>query len=76
MKTVHILLNQGAQTTAQGHPQTPYAHCTPLYIAAAKGYEDIVRVLLHHGASVNVQNHKGYTPLHAATLRGIIFYYY
>lgn len=39
-----------------------------LVIAALKGHDQIVQYLLTHGASVNLPNKKGVTPLHAAIL--------
>ena len=39
-----------------------------LVIAALKGHDQIVQYLLAHGASVNLPNKKGVTPLHAAIL--------
>ena len=38
----------------------------PLYCAAEKGYDDIVGLLLQHGADFNEGNPDGYRPLHAA----------
>lgn len=39
---------------------------TPLHIAAKKGYLDIVRLLIEHGAFVDSTNRKEQTPLHWA----------
>ncbi|KAF2468345.1 ankyrin [Lindgomyces ingoldianus] len=38
----------------------------PLYCAAEKGYDDIIELLLHHGADFNEGNKDGYRALHAA----------
>ncbi len=39
---------------------------TPLHLASQGGYDDIVRLLLEHGADVNAKNIAGMTPLHFA----------
>ena len=39
---------------------------TALHKAANNGYEEIVKLLLAHGAEVNAISHKGHTPLHRA----------
>jgi len=41
---------------------------SPLCVAAAQGYEDIVGLLLKAGANVNVSERRGYTPLHLAAI--------
>ncbi|XP_074648615.1 ankyrin repeat domain-containing protein 54-like [Tubulanus polymorphus] len=41
-------------------------HRTPLHIAAAKGYDRIVKVLLDYGADANQKDMIGNTPLHLA----------
>lgn len=44
---------------------------TPLHLAAAKGFEDIVKYLIKKGkASVNQPDPWGRTPLHSAARRG------
>ncbi|CEJ81162.1 hypothetical protein VHEMI01306 [[Torrubiella] hemipterigena] len=44
--------------------------CTPLIIAAANGYAHIVDILIKFGASITLQNDKGYCPLLAAIVYG------
>ena len=47
---------------------------TPLRAAVDRGYADLVRMLLQHGANVNsageYSKHSGFTPLHVAALKG------
>ncbi|XP_076271699.1 protein phosphatase 1 regulatory subunit 12B-like isoform X14 [Rhynchophorus ferrugineus] len=39
---------------------------TPLHVAAAKGYIDVMKILLQCSADVDAQDADGWTPLHAA----------
>ncbi|VDM96059.1 unnamed protein product [Thelazia callipaeda] len=39
---------------------------TALHVAAAKGYHDVMQLLLKAGANVNCRDRDGWTPLHAA----------
>ncbi|XP_065191088.1 protein phosphatase 1 regulatory subunit 12A-like [Sycon ciliatum] len=39
---------------------------TPLHVACAKGYDDVVEILLEAGMDVNRRDDDGWTPLHAA----------
>ena len=43
---------------------------TPLYLAAANGHEELVKLLLSHDVSVNTVTNDGQTPLHGAALAG------
>ena len=47
-----------------------FARAKPLHIAASQGYSHIVRILLAHGASLNVQDQNLETPLHHAASQG------
>jgi ankyrin repeat protein len=42
----------------------------PVQSAAAAGHQDIVELLLKHGADPNIREQGGYTPLHAAAQNG------
>ena len=42
---------------------------TPLCLAAGRGFEDIVGILLEHGAQVNFATAEGMTPLHFAVFK-------
>ncbi|RKY10524.1 MAG: hypothetical protein DRP56_00720, partial [Planctomycetota bacterium] len=43
---------------------------TPLHVAIASGYKDIVQVLINKGAKVSLKNNEGDTPLHIASTLG------
>lgn len=38
----------------------------PAHIAAQNGFLHLLKHLVHHGASINAQNHRGQTPMHMA----------
>ncbi|CAN0261467.1 unnamed protein product [Lampetra planeri] len=44
----------------------PKSGGTALHVAAAKGYIDVIKLLLQAGFDVNVRDNDGWTPLHAA----------
>ncbi|XP_057651483.1 protein phosphatase 1 regulatory subunit 12A isoform X6 [Diorhabda carinulata] len=44
----------------------PKNGATALHVACAKGYTDVIKILLQCGADVDVQDVDGWTPLHAA----------
>ncbi|XP_076817120.1 protein phosphatase 1 regulatory subunit 12B-like isoform X2 [Clavelina lepadiformis] len=45
----------------------PKSGATALHVAAAKGYIDVIKILLQAGVSVNMKDHDGWTALHAAS---------
>ena len=45
---------------------------TPLYLAATKGYDKVIELLLRHGANVNAMNNQGWTALHVASANGYL----
>ena len=47
-----------------------FSKATPLFHAAALGYEEVVRVLLAHGANPNVEDNTGETVLSSARRTG------
>ncbi|XP_030766006.1 protein phosphatase 1 regulatory subunit 12A isoform X3 [Sitophilus oryzae] len=51
------------------HPKTG---ATALHVAAAKGYLDVIRILLQSSADIDAQDADGWTPLHAAAHWGQI----
>nr|XP_056701068.1 protein phosphatase 1 regulatory subunit 12B isoform X5 [Euleptes europaea] len=50
------------------HPRTG---ATALHVASAKGYSEVMRLLIQAGLDVNVQDNDGWTPLHAAAHWGV-----
>lgn len=59
------LTNAGAQVDARDR-----SGFTPLHVAAADGYADIVELLLALGADVDARDTNGRTPLHEASTGG------
>jgi ankyrin repeat protein len=43
---------------------------TPLHLMGEFGNEDLVALLLAHGAEVNAKSKKGYSPLRVALIQG------
>nr|XP_056719624.1 protein phosphatase 1 regulatory subunit 12C isoform X2 [Euleptes europaea] len=60
-------LNAG-KIADEPHPKTG---ATALHVAAAKGYVEVMRLLLQAGYDPNVQDKDGWTPLHAAGHWGV-----
>ncbi|XP_051060010.1 protein phosphatase 1 regulatory subunit 12B [Phodopus roborovskii] len=49
----------------------PRSGATALHVAAAKGYSEVLRLLIQAGYELNVQDHDGWAPLHAAAHWGL-----
>ena len=49
---------------------TTVNNISPLLVAAYKGHEDVVQLLLDRGAKPNLADHMGHTPLHWAASHG------
>ncbi|XP_067387529.1 protein phosphatase 1 regulatory subunit 12B isoform X2 [Emydura macquarii macquarii] len=49
----------------------PRSGATALHVAAAKGYSEVIRLLIQAGFNLNVQDNDGWTPLHAAAHWGV-----
>lgn len=60
-------LNAG-KISDEPHPKTG---ATGLHVAAAKGYIEVMRLLLQAGYNPNVQDRDGWSPLHAAAHWGV-----
>ena len=52
-----------------------HAGRTPLHIAALRGYNEIVKVLVDLGSDVNAKNKQGETPLHSGSYHQHVFDY-
>lgn len=66
MEVVGILIEQGADVTAQNNNRS-----TPLHLAILKGKGKVAAILIERGADVTAQNESesGATPLHLAVYR-------
>uniref|UniRef100_A0A669QMT1 Protein phosphatase 1 regulatory subunit n=1 Tax=Phasianus colchicus TaxID=9054 RepID=A0A669QMT1_PHACC len=49
----------------------PQTGATALHVASAKGYSEVMRLLIQAGFNLNVQDNDGWTPLHAAAHWGV-----
>ena len=67
LRPVRLLLDHGADPNAQATRHSPYSLTTPLHRALNYGRIEIARLLLERGASVEVKNGEGKTPLDVAS---------
>ncbi|XP_038608266.1 protein phosphatase 1 regulatory subunit 12C [Tachyglossus aculeatus] len=56
---------------AMPDPHHPRTGASALHVAAAKGYIEVMRLLLQAGYDPNVRDRDGWTPLHAAAHWGV-----
>ncbi|OUT20926.1 hypothetical protein CAS74_003922 [Pichia kudriavzevii] len=68
MDSVKALLAYGADTEI-GEATFGW---TPIFVAAANGFIDIINLLIEHGANIDIQDESGWTPREHAALRGHI----
>jgi ankyrin repeat protein len=61
-----LLLDRGADVNQAGAPET--RRITALMVATYHKRDAMVKLLLEHGAGVNMQDANGHTPLHIASL--------
>ena len=64
---VTVLIQEGK---ADVHQQRKLGLISPIVLASALGYTNIVRTLLDHGADVNLKITGGFSPLHHASGQG------
>ncbi|CAN0222021.1 unnamed protein product, partial [Ectocarpus sp. 4 AP-2014] len=65
IELVEVLLVRPVRPTDPGFRGK--GEMTPLHLAVYHRHEDIMRMLLRHGADANVRNCSGWTPLHTAS---------
>uniref|UniRef100_A0A3Q3VYI5 Uncharacterized protein n=1 Tax=Mola mola TaxID=94237 RepID=A0A3Q3VYI5_MOLML len=65
---VMIMLQDAMAVLAGGGTLTPHPNtkATALHVASAKGYIEVLKVLLKCGVDVDSRDIDGWTPLHAA----------
>ena len=61
-----LLIKAGADT----HKATTDDGTTPLYFSCSSGHNSIVKLLLKHGADVNLPGTKGYRPINIVCTNG------
>ncbi|KAM8938969.1 LOW QUALITY PROTEIN: protein phosphatase 1 regulatory subunit 12A-like [Pelodytes ibericus] len=62
LRDARVWLNNGKYENVK-HPTTG---ATALHVASAKGYTEVIRLLLQLGFDVDARDYDGWTPLHAA----------
>ena len=66
-QTAEVLIAHGANVNFTKYE---FNMCTPLHISAFRGYVDLVRLLLDHGAGIKRVSRNGHRPLAVASMRG------
>ncbi|CAF3700278.1 unnamed protein product [Adineta steineri] len=69
LKHAQDWLNNNQKTNSKSLPETivhARTGATALHVACAKGYLDVIDILLRAGANINSVDNDGWTPLHAA----------
>ena len=66
IQRVQKLIDEGANVNASGFEIRHNGKCTPLQVAAYKGYEDITELLILNGAMLEAKNQRGETAIHMA----------
>lgn len=69
LDVAEFLIGVGAETDSASHNPLKVM---PLHSAAAGSWPEMVRLLIAHGAPVNVQQAEGFTPLHSAAQNGSV----
>ena len=54
-------------TAGEDPNQADTFHMTPIAYASQRGFKEMVRLLIAHGANVNVESKFGFTPIYMAT---------
>ncbi len=64
-------INQlGGSWTEHGSTKMYFIRGSALHYAAHQGREDLVRLLINHGATIDVRDENDFTPLHSAAWAG------
>ena len=66
IQQVQKLIDEGANVNESGFEIFPHGKCTPLQVAACKGFEDIAELLISNGAMLETKNQRGETALSVA----------
>ncbi len=69
LDVAEYLIEKGAEPSSASHNPLKVM---PLHSAAAGNWPEMVRLLITHGAPVNVQQAEGFTPLHSAAQNGSV----
>ena len=66
---VQKLIDEGADVNELMFECFPHGKCTPLQVAAYKGYEEIAELLISNGALLEAKNQRGQTALCVAAFQ-------